>query len=188
MIKYQELTNPRGCLNRAHSDEPIFVLLGRDVAAGAAIRAWIDARIAAGKNEPADDQIAEALRAAARFEETSRDGYVLGNVNGDLWIQCLTCGVKSFRQKDITERYCGKCHKFHGRSECGPLPHVPLPPISQLLTEIKDAIAANGADVRAILTQILDRLPPAQRRPVTGRIGLGLPVPQPKLAPKETQK
>lgn len=60
MIKRDELTDPRSCLNRARDDERLFVLLARDRAAPAAVRAWIDARIALGKNAATDPQILEA--------------------------------------------------------------------------------------------------------------------------------
>ena len=40
MRKHDELSIPDSCLNRAKSNEMLFVLLGRDKAAPAAIRAW----------------------------------------------------------------------------------------------------------------------------------------------------
>jgi hypothetical protein len=60
MRKRDELTDPTSCMNRARDDEWTFVLLGRDVAAAAAVRAWIDERIRLGKNTPSDPQIQEA--------------------------------------------------------------------------------------------------------------------------------
>lgn len=60
MIKRDELSDPRSCLNRAQDDEMVFVLLGRDAAAPAAISAWIAERIRLGKNRPNDAQILEA--------------------------------------------------------------------------------------------------------------------------------
>ena len=69
MIKREELSNPNSCLSRARDDEMTFVLLGRDVAAPAAIRAWINERIRLGKNEDGDDQIVEAETCAASMEE-----------------------------------------------------------------------------------------------------------------------
>ncbi len=62
MLKREELADPQSCLNRAADDELIFVLLGRDVATRAAIRAWIDERIRLGKNTADDQQIRCALR------------------------------------------------------------------------------------------------------------------------------
>lgn len=47
-------------MSRAKDDEWTFVLLGRDVAAPAAVRAWIDERIRLGKNDVNDSQIIEA--------------------------------------------------------------------------------------------------------------------------------
>jgi hypothetical protein len=62
MRKRQELTDPRSCLNKAADDEMLFVLRGHDVAAPAAVRAWIEERIRLGKNARDDAQIADAER------------------------------------------------------------------------------------------------------------------------------
>ena len=61
VIKFEELTNPKSCMSRARNDEMTFVLLGRDVAAPAAIRFWCAERIRLGKNAADDPQILEAL-------------------------------------------------------------------------------------------------------------------------------
>jgi len=29
-------------------------------------------------------------------------------------IQCLTCGKTSWNPNDVANKYCGKCHRFHG--------------------------------------------------------------------------
>lgn len=68
MRKRDELNNPDSCMSKARDDEMTFVLLGRDAAAPVAIRAWIDARIRLGKNEPGDDQISEAEECAQTME------------------------------------------------------------------------------------------------------------------------
>lgn len=60
MRKSQELSDPTSCLNKARPNEMLFVLLGRDVSAVEAVRAWIDSRIAKGKNALDDPQIKEA--------------------------------------------------------------------------------------------------------------------------------
>ncbi len=60
MRKRDELTDPNSCLNKARDDEFLFVLLGRDKAAPAAVRAWIVERIRLGKNKWTDPQIVEA--------------------------------------------------------------------------------------------------------------------------------
>jgi hypothetical protein len=70
VIKSEELKNPRSCMNRARDDEIVFVLLGRDAAAPAAIRAWCDERIRLGKNRIDDAQIIEAYACAIRMEES----------------------------------------------------------------------------------------------------------------------
>jgi hypothetical protein len=60
--KRDELADPPSCLNKARDNEWLFVLLGRDPAAPAAVRAWIKERVRLGKNLPADPQILEAGR------------------------------------------------------------------------------------------------------------------------------
>jgi len=71
MRKRDELNNPAGCMARARDDEMTFVLLGRDAAAPAAIRAWVAERIRLGKNRPDDPQIVEAEE-CARIMEAER--------------------------------------------------------------------------------------------------------------------
>lgn len=51
-----------GCMAKALDDEPTFVLLGRDICAPVAIRAWMAERIRVGKNTPCDPQIVEAQK------------------------------------------------------------------------------------------------------------------------------
>ena len=69
MLKRDELSNPNSCLNRAKDDEMIFVLIGRDIAAPEAIRAWTVERISSGKNVESDEQIQEALKCAEYMEK-----------------------------------------------------------------------------------------------------------------------
>jgi hypothetical protein len=66
--KRDELTDPNSCMSRARDDEWTFVLLGRDPAAPAAVRAWIEERVRLGKNRREDSQIAEALRWIGQVE------------------------------------------------------------------------------------------------------------------------
>ena len=68
MRKRDELSNPDSCMNRAKDDEMTFVLLGRDAAAPAAIRAWVGFRVKLGKNNFNDPQITEALECARKME------------------------------------------------------------------------------------------------------------------------
>lgn len=68
MIKREELSDPASCMNRAREDEMTFVLLGRDAAAPAAIRAWIAERLRLGKDGPGDAQISEAVQCARWME------------------------------------------------------------------------------------------------------------------------
>lgn len=79
MRKQDELTNPDSCLSRARDREMTFVLLGRDAAAPATIRAWIAERIRLGKNRPEDAQLVEAEQCARTMEaergsESRREG------------------------------------------------------------------------------------------------------------------
>lgn len=71
MLKRLEVSEPNSCLNRAREEEPIFVLLGRDPAAPAAIRAWCMERLKAGRNSGGDAQISEALELAEAMEKIS---------------------------------------------------------------------------------------------------------------------
>jgi hypothetical protein len=68
MRKRDELSNPSCCFNRAGADEFVFVLLARDTAAPATIRAWIRERLRQRKNAAEDDQIMNAMECAARME------------------------------------------------------------------------------------------------------------------------
>jgi len=68
MLKHDEASDSESCWNRALDDEMVFVLLERDVAAPATIRAWIAERIRLGKNQPGDPQLTEAEMCAAFME------------------------------------------------------------------------------------------------------------------------
>ncbi len=68
MLKSREIADPGSCLNKAHDDEPVFVLLGRDRAAPYTIRCWANERIRLGKNAYNDSQITEALTLADDIE------------------------------------------------------------------------------------------------------------------------
>lgn len=87
MLKKLELTNRASCMSRAHPDEMTFVLLARDVAAPAAIRAWAKERIRLGKNTHGDDpQIREALECADTMERQK-----LAGLSGGPIIRCWKC-------------------------------------------------------------------------------------------------
>lgn len=73
MRKLAELNEQNSCLSKAHPDELLFVLLGRDSAAPDTIRFWVRCRLASGKNEPSDPQIVEALQCADLMEQERRD-------------------------------------------------------------------------------------------------------------------
>ena len=78
MKKRDELTNPNSCMSRARDDEWTFVLLGRDLAAPAAVRAWIEERIRLGKNTSTDQQIAEAEAWCAAVEQQQAESMPTG--------------------------------------------------------------------------------------------------------------
>mgnify|MGYP001583639945 CR=1 FL=1 len=60
MTKREMLADPNSCLNRAADDEPVFVLLARDVAAPPAISSWMSFRARFGKNMFNDAQLLDA--------------------------------------------------------------------------------------------------------------------------------
>ena len=72
MRKKDELSSANSCMAHAHPDEMVFVLLGRDAAAPAAIRAWADERVRLGKNKADDAQIVEARACADAMEREGR--------------------------------------------------------------------------------------------------------------------
>jgi hypothetical protein len=72
MRKRDELPGPHSCMAHAHPDEMVFVLLSRDVAAPATIRAWAAERIRLGRNTASDLQIVEALACADTMEREGR--------------------------------------------------------------------------------------------------------------------
>lgn len=69
MRRKDEVRKAESCLNKAHDNEWLFVLLGRDVCAPETIRFWCDQRVGAGKNTWEDAQIVEALIVAAAMEQ-----------------------------------------------------------------------------------------------------------------------
>jgi len=72
MRKKDELTREHTCMQHAHPEEMVFVLLSRDAAAPVAIRAWVAERLRLGKNVETDAQIVEALKSARVMEIEGR--------------------------------------------------------------------------------------------------------------------
>lgn len=68
MRKKDELSRKHTCMQHAHQEEMVFVLLSRDAAAPVAIRAWVAERLRLGKNVETDEQIVEALTCAETME------------------------------------------------------------------------------------------------------------------------
>lgn len=67
MIAHRERNE--GCLSRALPHEMAFTLLGRDPAAGYAIRAWVQMRVMLAKNKLYDPEIVEALDCANAMDD-----------------------------------------------------------------------------------------------------------------------
>jgi hypothetical protein len=82
MLKLDELQDPESCWNRAHDNEMVFAILGRDAAAPTTIRFWAWERIRLGKNLPTDLQILNALSAADRIENDHRVAAVMAKSAG----------------------------------------------------------------------------------------------------------
>lgn len=82
MLKRDEVTSSASCLNKAKDDEMIFVLLGRDRAAPAAIEAWIRERIRLGLNEYEDTQIFCAEECVEEMRNSQKKAMVKVNQNG----------------------------------------------------------------------------------------------------------
>lgn len=65
MIKHEELADPKSCLNKAASNEPVFVLRAQDKCAPDVVRFWAQqASMSGAKN----DKIESALDLAAAME------------------------------------------------------------------------------------------------------------------------
>lgn len=71
MRKRDELTSPDSCLSKATDGEMLFVLLGRDECAPAAVRFWMSERVRTGLNMPGDGNMQDAER-CARLMETDQ--------------------------------------------------------------------------------------------------------------------
>lgn len=89
MRKRDELE--RGCMAKARDDEMTFVLLGRDHAAPAAIRAWIEERLRLRKNQPDDPQIVEAEECAKAMEREQGVRTDAPEADTDLRLAALRC-------------------------------------------------------------------------------------------------
>lgn len=72
MRKKDELSKEHTCMQHAHPNEMMFVLLSRDAAAPVAIRAWVAERLRLGKNIDTDPQITEALECARVMKSEGR--------------------------------------------------------------------------------------------------------------------
>jgi len=73
MQKKYEIANPNSCLNKAASDEPLFVLRAKDPLAAETVRAWARFAEEQGLHEP--EKINEA-RMAANQMDSWRSSYL----------------------------------------------------------------------------------------------------------------
>ena len=65
MTKAEELRNPHGCLNKAASDEPVFVLRAKDPIAAQVVRLWATM----AERDHSADKCDGALAIAAAMDE-----------------------------------------------------------------------------------------------------------------------
>lgn len=89
------------------------VLTGDD---GRAVAICCDACAEAGRVTRAvefrgDEVVYHDLASLTRLPPPS--SYVLVSSGRATGIKCLLCGRTSFSQDDVTNRYCGACHRFH---------------------------------------------------------------------------
>lgn len=98
MLRRDEASDPESCFNRAAEDEPMFVLLGRDKSASYAIKAWIEHRVATGKNRESDPQIVKAMKLAEwlglKRPSCAECGTEM-HPAGDRCYRCPNCGSRS---------------------------------------------------------------------------------------------
>ena len=71
MLKKLELSTPKSCLNKAATDEPIFVLRAKDPLAAMTVRHWIT--MSEGLHESA--KLEEAHKLAAMMEDWRKRTY-----------------------------------------------------------------------------------------------------------------
>lgn len=71
MLKHLEVSSPTSCLNKAHEEEPVFVLRAKDKAAPDTLKAWVSWRLYWGLNKREDAKI---LRMRLRHVLPSRAG------------------------------------------------------------------------------------------------------------------
>lgn len=105
MRKRDELTDPRSCMSKARDDEWTFVLLGRDSAAPAAVRAWVEERIRLGKNKREDAQIVEALAWCdeVRVEQARDERDVPDLADAELEARCARVKEAVFSESETSE-------------------------------------------------------------------------------------
>jgi len=114
MLKHDEISNQRSCLNKAADDEPIFVLRANDELAPQIVRQWAAyyrARKAdAGELTPErENKYCEAMQLANQMEEWKNTKSVYHGDNaaglkGAVWPSCPECGSDNAREHKPEER------------------------------------------------------------------------------------
>lgn len=56
------------------------------------------------------------------------------------FIECASCGVRSYNPNDVSERYCPRCHVFHDEEERA----------EQILAELEQRDPAAATRLRAL--------------------------------------
>src|ERR1700751_2402990 len=130
MIKRDEIEDEGSCFNKAQDGERLFVVLARDPAAPAAVRAWIAERIRLGKNKPDDAQIRAAREDALRMEgecaeiESARLQQAFrwagGNVAVGTAIMCDTITTGDADAGDVAEAALVVISKFSSLYDLNP--------------------------------------------------------------------
>lgn len=85
MLKFEELRTDTSCLNKADSNEPIFVLRAKDPFAAQAVRLW--AAMSVGRHEP--EKIEEANTLAYQMEAWRKQRF---DEDGRPWPEAVAKG------------------------------------------------------------------------------------------------
>jgi hypothetical protein len=144
-------------MSRARDDEWTFVLLGRDTAATAAVRAWIKERIRQGKNHPDDPQIVEARQ----------------------WIEAVEKEQSITQQKTLSHETQESIGRWAVESFGGEMGLTPRHCI-RLLEEVMELCLAAGASLDEIDVAVV-----AQARKCCQRLNRSGRSPEPAKVPCE---
>lgn len=71
MRKQDEIADPNSCLNRAHDDEPLFVIRAKDELSATLVRQWAETAAMTNAHEP--EKIQEARMLAESMENWRKE-------------------------------------------------------------------------------------------------------------------